>query len=126
MKRRSACAFGLHFDFHAAPASCPSPIGGTLHEEDIREICRLLHPDYLQIDCKGHPGWASYPTGIGNAMPCIAGDPLEIWRRVTREEGVGLFMHYSGVFDEKYCLEHPENAAMRRTAAAKYCLTTAQ
>ena len=53
MKRRSACAFGLHFDFHAAPASCPSPIGGTLHEEDIREICRLLHPDYLQIDCKG-------------------------------------------------------------------------
>lgn len=113
MKRRSACAFGLHFDFHASPVSCRSAIGGTLREEDIREICRLLRPDYLQIDCKGHPGWASYPTGIGNAMPSMVKDTLEIWRRVTREEGVGLFMHYSGVFDEKYCREHPENAAMR-------------
>ncbi|MBR5258794.1 MAG: hypothetical protein IKV51_07595 [Clostridia bacterium] len=114
MKRRSSCAFGLHFDFHASPTKPDSPaIGKTFREEDIREICRLLRPDYLQIDCKGHPGWASYPTRVGNAMPSIAFDTLKLWRRVTAEEGVMLFMHYSGVFDEKYCREHPENAVMR-------------
>ncbi|MCR4622041.1 MAG: hypothetical protein K5663_08160 [Clostridiales bacterium] len=113
MKRRSACAFGLHFDFHASPGPDSPSIGETLKEEDIREICRLLRPDYLQIDCKGHPGWASYPTLTGNAMPSIKRDTLELWRRVTKSEGVGLFMHYSGVFDRKYCSEHPEDAVMR-------------
>ena len=85
MKKRADSFFGLHFDFHASPAKCTAPIGGTLKEEDIREICRLLKPDFLQIDCKGHAGWASYPTECGNAMPDIAGDPLALWRRVTKE-----------------------------------------
>ena len=113
MKKRSDCVFGLHFDFHANPQACPGPIGATLREEDIREICRLIRPDFLQIDCKGHPGWASYPTACGNAMPAFAGDPLETWRRVTREEGVNLYMHYSGVIDEKYASEHPEDAVLQ-------------
>ncbi len=113
MKRRSDSYFGLHFDFHASPEKCPSPIGGTLREEDIREICRLLKPDFLQIDCKGHPGWASYPTGCGNAMPDIVGDPLALWRRVTKEEGVALYLHYSGVIDQKYARENPDDVIMR-------------
>ena len=93
MKRRADSFFGLHFDFHASPEKCPAPIGGTLKEEEIREICRLLKPDFLQIDCKGHPGWASYPTECGNAMPDIVGDPLALWRRVTKEEDVALYLH---------------------------------
>lgn len=113
MKRRSDSFFGLHFDFHASPAGAAgAPVGGTLREEDIREICELLHPDFLQIDCKGHPGWASYPTACGNAMPAFAGDPLEKWRRVTKEEDVALYMHYSGVIDRKYVAEHPEEAVL--------------
>ncbi|MBQ8955097.1 MAG: hypothetical protein IJ048_13385 [Clostridia bacterium] len=113
IKRRSQSFFGLHFDFHASPErSGASPIGGTLREEDIREICRLLHLDFLQIDCKGHPGWASYPTACGNAMPAFAGDPLAMWRRVTQEEGVALYLHYSGVIDERYCAGHPDECAV--------------
>ncbi len=81
MKRRSACAFGLHFDFHASPGRDSVSIGETLREEDIREICRLLRPDCLQSDCKGPPGWASYPTRIGNAMPP--------WRRIRLKCGAG-------------------------------------
>ena len=104
---------GLHFDFHAHPYEGMPSIGETLKEEDIREICRLLQPDYLQIDCKGHPGWASYPTKCGNAMPSFTCDPLRLWRRVTREEGIKLFLHYSGVIDAKFCQEHPELAVMR-------------
>ncbi len=108
MKRRSESFFGLHFDFHATPQSAPGPIGGTLSEEDIREICREVKPDFIQIDCKGHDGWASYPTECGNAMPEFSGDPLALWRKVTAEENIPLYMHYSGVFDYKYCAEHPE------------------
>ena len=113
MKRRSESYFGLHFDFHASPQSCPDPIGSALKEEDIREICRLLKPDFLQIDCKGHPGWASYPTECGNAMPDISGDPLALWRRVTKEEDVALYLHYSGVIDQQYCMNNPDEVIMR-------------
>ena len=113
MKRRRESFFGLHFDFHASPqGAAGTSIGATLKEEEIREICRLLKPDFIQIDCKGHPGWASYPTALGNAMPAFAGDPLALWRKVTREEDVALYMHYSGVIDKRYLEEHPEEGVL--------------
>ncbi len=110
MKTRRDSSFGLHFDFHSGPNN---KIGATLREEDIREICRNVKPDFIQIDCKGHPGWASYPSKLGNAAPGIIFDILEMWRRVTKEEGIALYMHYSGVFDSKYCADHPEDAVVR-------------
>ena len=110
-KTRAESVFGIHCDFHAKPSKNDT-IGGGLREEDIREICRTLKPDFIQIDCKGHPGWASYPSKVGNAMPHFVGDPLALWRRVTREEGVALYMHYSGVYDIKYCEEHPDECTL--------------
>lgn len=110
IKRRADSFWGIHCDFHARPEM--GMTGKTLKEEDIREICRTLRPDYWQIDCKGHPGWTSYPSELGNAMPEFACDTLALWRRVTREEGVALYMHYSGVYDMKYCSEHPEARVM--------------
>ena len=92
MKRRSESAFGLHFDFHANPEK-GAVIGATLREEDIREICREIRPDFIQVDCKGHPGWASYPTALENAMPAFAMDTLALWRRVTKEEGEARYLH---------------------------------
>ena len=111
MKTRKDSFFGIHCDFHAKPSKSDT-IGGGLREEDIREICRTVRPDFIQIDCKGHPGWASYPSKIGNAIPHFVGDPLALWRRVTREEGVALYMHYSGVYDFKYCEEHPDQCTL--------------
>ena len=113
MKRRSESSFGLHFDFHARPYPGRPPVGLTLKEEDIREICTLIRPDFIQIDCKGHPGWTSYPSKLGNAMPEFAIDPLALWRKVTREEDVALYMHYSGVYEVKYCAEHPDESALQ-------------
>ena len=110
MKKRKDSFFGLHFDFHAKPEYGMQ--GKTLKEEDVREICRAFHPDFIQIDCKGHPGWASYPSELGNAMPEFEKDTLALWRRITREEGVALYMHYSGIYDMKYCSEHPEQNVM--------------
>ena len=111
MKRRSESVFGLHFDFHANPEK-GAVIGATLREEDIREICREIRPDFIQVDCKGHPGWASYPTALENAMPAFAMDTLALWRRVTKEEGVALYLHYSGVIDRRFCAHHPEEAVL--------------
>ena len=103
-------AFGLHFDFHAGPTD--TLIGSTLSEADIHEICELYHPDFIQVDSKGHPGWTSYPSQLGNAVSNIQGNPLTVWRNVTKEEGVELYVHYSGVYDNKWCVEHPEDAVM--------------
>lgn len=111
IKKRKDCFFGIHSDFHAKPAQ-GLVIGETLKEQDIREICETLQPDFIQIDCKGHPGWTSYPTAFGNAMPAFKKDPLKLWRSITREYGIGLYMHFSGVQDIKYCLEHPEEAVI--------------
>lgn len=110
-KRRKDSFFGIHCDYHGKPEDNKIQ-GQTLSEEDIRSICRTLRPDFIQIDCKGHPGWASYPSAIGNALPHFAVDTLEVWRRVTREEGVALYLHYSGIYDIKYCNEHPEECVM--------------
>lgn len=111
IKKRCDSFFGIHSDFHAKPQE-GLVIGATLKEEDIREICETLHPDFIQIDCKGHPGWASYPSKLGNAMPQIEGDPLALWRKVTREYDIALYMHFSGVYEVKYCAEHPEECAI--------------
>jgi len=111
MKRRNESFFGLHFDYHAQPKYGLQ--GATLKEEDIRHICRSVKPDFIQIDCKGHPGWTSYPSKLGNAMPEFALDTLEMWRRVTREEDVALYMHYSGIYEIKYCNEHPEDTVIK-------------
>ena len=118
MKKRKNSFFGLHFDFHANPINNVT-IGSTLKEEDIREICRAIRPDYIQIDCKGHPGWTSYPSKLGNAMPSFEGDPLALWRKVTKEEDVALYMHYSGIYDIKYCSEHPDSSSMDATGKTR-------
>lgn len=110
MKKRKDSFWGIHCDYHAKPAM--GTVGKTLCEEDIRTVCRELRPDYWQIDCKGHYGFVTYPTKCGNAMPDFALDTLEMWRRVTKEEGVALYLHYSGVQDRKYCAEHPEDCVL--------------
>ena len=110
MKKRRESFWGLHLDFHATPDDGIQ--GKDLKEEDIRRICHLLKPDFIQIDCKGHPGYTSYPSKLGNAMPEFAKDTLRLWRKVTREENVALYMHYSGVYDVKYCSEHPEQRVL--------------
>lgn len=110
MKRRQDSFWGLHCDFHAQPWM--GAVGRAIREEDIRRVCRELKPDFWQIDCRGHFGWATYPTKLGNAMPEFATDTLALFRKVTREEGVALYMHYTGIWDDKYCAEHPTEGIM--------------
>lgn len=108
--RRADAFLGIHFDFHAGP-DC-TEVGRRTTPEMVELVLDKVRPDYIQIDCKGHPGYSSYPTKVGNPAPGFVGDPLRIWRDVTRRRGVPLFMHYSGVWDGHAVAAHPEWAAV--------------
>ena len=103
--QRADSFLGIHFDFHAGP-DCKE-IGRNTTPAMVENIIDLVHPDYLQIDCKGHRGLSSYPTKVANPAPGFVGDPLRLWREVTARRGVALYMHYSGVWDSEAIIRHP-------------------
>src|SRR5512135_2941476 len=103
---RKDAFFGLHFDLH--PQETDTSLGADISEDNIRDLLARVRPDYVQYDCKGHAGWTGYPTAVGWASPGIVKDSLAVWRKATRDLGVGLFIHYSGVWDSKAVKEHPE------------------
>jgi hypothetical protein len=103
---RKDAFFGLHFDLH--PQATDTSLGTDISEDNIRGLLERVRPDYVQYDCKGHAGWAGYPTAVGWPSPGIVKDSLAVWRKATREAGVGLFIHYSGVWDSKAVAEHPD------------------
>jgi len=108
--KRAESFLGIHFDFHAGP-DCTA-IGQNTTREMIEQVINQVHPDYIQIDCKGHPGLSSYPTKVGNPAPGFVGDPLRLWRQVTAERGVALYLHYSGVWDSEAIRRHPDWAVL--------------
>ena len=108
--KRADAFLGIHFDFHAGE-DC-TQVGARTTPEMVEQVIDKVKPDYIQIDCKGHRGYSSYPTKVGNPAPGFVGDPLRIWRDVTRKRGVSLFMHYSGVWDYKAVADHPDWAAI--------------
>ncbi|MDO4557726.1 MAG: hypothetical protein Q4C47_02040, partial [Planctomycetia bacterium] len=109
--RRADSFFGLHLDFHCSMSD--QRVGANTTPEMVNAIIDRIHPDYIQIDCKGHPGVTSYPTKVGNPCPDIVGDPLRVWRETTAARGVSLYMHYSGVWDSRACALNPEWSAVR-------------
>jgi Hypothetical glycosyl hydrolase 6 len=109
MKRADAF-LGIHFDFHAGD-DC-NRVGERTTPEMVERVIDKVKPDYIQIDCKGHRGYSSYPTKVGNPAPGFVGDPLKVWRDVTRKRGIALFMHYSGVWDYRAVADHPDWAAV--------------
>lgn len=108
--RRADSFLGIHFDFHAGLGD--TRIGENVTPEMIHSIIDKVQPDYIQIDCKGHGGFSSYLTKVGNQAGGFVKDPLRIWRDVTAQRGVALYMHYSGVYDVKACEDHPDWAVM--------------
>jgi len=106
--------FGLHFDLHAGENDYE--LGSGLTVEHLVEELSKVRPDFVQCDCKGHPGYASYPTTVGVASPGVVKDSLRIWRDATRKLGIPLVMHFSGIWDTVAVKNHPEWA--RRNSPA--------
>ncbi|MCF7854702.1 MAG: hypothetical protein K9N51_07890 [Candidatus Pacebacteria bacterium] len=102
--------FGLHYDLHARATD--TELGATLTPEHLRTELEKVGPDFVQCDCKGHPGYTSYPTKVGSPSPGIVNDALRIHRDVTADLGIPLSVHYSGVWDTRAVELHPEWGAM--------------
>jgi alpha-L-fucosidase len=98
--------FGLHFDLHANEKD--TELGKDLTVEHLVRHLSRIRPDFVQCDCKGHPGYASYPTKVGVSSPGIVKDAVAIWRQATRQLGIPLGMHYSGVWDTAALKLHPD------------------
>ncbi len=103
---RKDAFFGLHFDLH--PHKADTVLGADASEENILALLDRVRPDYIQWDCKGHAGYTGYPTRVGWPSPGIVKDSLRIVRDATRKRGVGLFVHYSGVWDVVAGEHHPD------------------
>ena len=99
--------FGLHFDFHAGNEV---EIGTRTDVEDIEWFINETKPDFVQCDCKGHPGNASYLTKVGHAAEKLKTDNLRIWCDTIKKHNLPVYVHYSGVIDTWYTKHNPENA----------------
>ena len=109
-KVREDCYFGIHFDLHVRESN--DQIGKSLTNEMIDTFLTKVRPDFVQIDCKGHPGISSYPTKVGFPADNYIRDPMKIWREETAKKGVSLYVHFSGLYDRKVATEHPEWAVV--------------
>ena len=98
--------FGLHYDLHANPTD--TELGRETTYEHIREQLDKVKPDFVQYDCKGHPGWAGYPTKIGAPAQGIVNDALKVWRKATKDMGIPLSIHFSGIWDTRAIELHPD------------------
>jgi hypothetical protein len=109
--KRADCFFGVHFDLHASEDITDA--GKTLTVQMVDTFLTRVRPDFIQIDCKGHPGISSYPTRVGYHVMGFEKDPLKLWREITEKNKVALFMHFSGVWDGKVVKEHPDWAIVK-------------
>lgn len=104
--RRAESFFGFHFDFHAT--AIDTDLGKFFDAALLDTFLLRIKPDYIQVDSKGHPGYASYPTDIGYSAHSFIDDPMRIWRAETNKYNIALYVHYSGLMDAKAMHEHPE------------------
>ena len=74
--------FGLHFDIHANETD--RDLGKYADRAELLEQFRKIGPDFVQCDCKGHPGYASYPSKTAISAPGIVKDALREWREAKR------------------------------------------
>lgn len=109
--KRADSFFGIHFDLHASEDITDA--GKTLTAEMIDTFLLKVRPDFIQIDCKGHPGISSYPTKVGFHVKGFEKDPLKLFRERTEANNVALYMHFSGVMDGKVVKEHPDWAIVK-------------
>jgi len=100
--------FGLHYDLHANPAD--TELGVRATPRYLVPMFERLGPDFVQTDCKGHPGYTSWYSQVPDASvsPGVRKDALKGWRAATRRLGLPLHCHYSGIWDSAAGEKHPE------------------
>ena len=97
---------GIHFDFHAKETD--KNIGKSFTAGAADSFLQLVKPGFIQIDCKGHPGYSSYPTSVGNTAPGTSNNLMKMWSDVSKKNNTGLYAHYSGLLDARALKLHPD------------------
>ena len=100
--------FGLHYDFHAVAGDLD--IGSHCGMDELVPMLKLMAPEFVQTDCKGHAGYTSWFSGIPEAAvpPHLEYDALAQWRAATAALGLPLHCHYSGIWDKAAGAKHPD------------------
>ncbi len=100
--------FGLHYDLHAGEKD--TELGTRCGEKELIPSLKLMAPDFVQTDCKGHPGYTSWFSRVAEASvsPGVVKDAMKQWRAATRRLGMPLHCHYSGIWDKAAGARHPE------------------
>ncbi len=93
---RAGC-FGIHYDLQ--PDSADPLWDKDVTADMLRDAWTKIRPDWIQCDCKGSAGLATYPTKVGYPKPGLQNDPLRIHRQVTRELNLPLMVHFVGIWD---------------------------
>ena len=97
---------GLHYDLHAQADD--TELGTKADPSLLVPMIKLMNPDWVQTDCKGHAGYTSWYSEVPEAsVPSgLTADALEQWRRATSELGLPLHCHYSGLWDSAAGARH--------------------
>ncbi len=104
--------FGFHHDMHARAND--TEMGMRCGEKDLLPMLKLVNPDFVQTDGKGHPGYTSWfsKTPEASVPPGMKKDALKQWRAATRKMGLPLHCHYSGIWDAAAGAKHPDWCAV--------------
>jgi len=98
--------FGMHFDLHANKTD--TELGAKITHENLKRALSIIDPDWIQCDCKGHPGMTAWETTFGTMAPGVIKDAMRVHADVCKELGIPLGMHYSGVWDTAAIAKHPD------------------
>ncbi|MBO4344847.1 MAG: alpha-L-fucosidase [Victivallales bacterium] len=99
--------FGYHADIHLWPEEMDA--GAHALPDELEESLRIVTPDWVQVDSKGHPGVTSYFSKVPDAtVGNLKHDAVAAWREATDRLGLPLICHYSGYIDLAATLKHPE------------------
>ena len=104
----SESSFGYHTDLHLGELDLDAGAGAV--PDQLEKSLRILMPDWLQVDGKGHRGYTSWFSKVPDASvaPHLHHDAVAAWREATRRLGIQLVVHYSGILDLMAGKKHPE------------------
>lgn len=104
--------FGFHYDLHANGGD--TELGLHCAPEELAPLLKIIGADFVQTDCKGHPGYVSWfsQTPDASMPPALKQDAMAGWRAATRKLGMPLHCHYSGIWDKAAAKKHPSWAVM--------------
>jgi len=100
--------FGHHYDLHAGEHD--TELGTRCSPRELVPMLKLMGPDFVQTDCKGHAGYVSWLSHTPDASvpPALKKDAMKQWRAATKQLGLPLHCHYSGIWDQAAGTKHPE------------------